>query len=56
MPENINNFEFSKKDEPQQDNQKSGEDKRTGKDRRKFSFGYPGSDRRKGKDRRKQDS
>ncbi|MBU1261012.1 MAG: hypothetical protein KJ757_02525 [Planctomycetes bacterium] len=30
------------------------DEKRSGKDRRKFSFGYPGSDRRKGKDRRKQ--
>jgi|GEM_PF-5972267 len=36
-------------------NQGKGE-KRSGKDRRKFAFGYPGSDRRKGKDRRKQSS
>ncbi|MDD5011476.1 MAG: hypothetical protein PHQ00_05070 [Phycisphaerae bacterium] len=41
--------------ETSKNNQDKG-DKRCGKDRRKFAFGYAGSDRRKGKDRRKKDS
>jgi hypothetical protein len=44
---------MDKSSKDKQDSQENNE-KRSGKDRRKFSFGYLGSDRRKSKDRRKQ--
>jgi hypothetical protein len=52
--EKFKNIELCQESSGQ--NKKNGsEEKRTGSDRRKFSFGYPGSERRKGKDRRKKE-
>jgi hypothetical protein len=44
---------MDKSSKDKQDSRENNE-KRSGKDRRKFSFGCPGSDRRKNSDRRKQ--
>jgi hypothetical protein len=41
----------AKKESSGQNKQKGSEEKRSGSDRRKFSYGYPGPERRK-KDRR----
>jgi hypothetical protein len=53
MSDNVKKVQLSKESSGQ-NNQKGSGEKRSGFDRRKFSYDYPGSDRRKGKDRRKQ--
>jgi len=45
-----------KKESSGQNNQKGSGEKRSGTDRRKFSFGYQGPERRKIKDRRNQNN